>query len=310
MMILARPQDHPSSRRMLVVFGVGLIGSALVEALYRHGPWRTQRHHLSWTDPARYGAEIASAEATLADAQATRLHVVWCAGRAGFGATEIEADLSTFRTALAMAERLATARPEREIAFHLISSAGGLFEGQRHVDQDSVPAPRRPYAELKLRQEEMLAAASERLVKRVYRLTSVYGHPDGPRRRGLITTLLVNGLRQRVSSIVGRATTLRDFTWAGDVGGFIARELLSAEMPRTPATYTLAAGLPTSILEVSHVVEGVLRRPLYVSYSFAPTNAEDITFSPKLRPPGWVVSDLKTNVKNMYYEALKKGFGD
>ena len=119
---------------------------------------------------------------------------------------------------------------------------------------------------------------------------------------------MVNGLRHRVSAIVGRLTTLRDFTWADDVARFIAGDLLGAGPGGACVMHTLAAGVPTSILEVWRVVESVLGRPLYLSYSSTPDNCEDITFSSRLRPPGWLASDLKTNVKNVYYEAISKGF--
>ena len=43
--------------------------------------------------------------------------------------------------------------------FFLVSSAGGLFEGQRNVGDRSQPSPMRPYGFLKLRQEKLLQDA-------------------------------------------------------------------------------------------------------------------------------------------------------
>src|SRR5256885_1733395 len=94
-------------------------------------------------------------------------------------------------------------RGRRAVAVFGVGLVGGLFEGQRHIERDSVPEPRRPYGELKLRQEQLLASSSAPLVRCVYRLTSVYGHAHTRRRQGLIPTLVVNGLRHRVSTIVG-----------------------------------------------------------------------------------------------------------
>jgi UDP-glucose 4-epimerase len=311
MMILDRPGEGPAGRRLTAVFGVGLVGAALVAALHRRGACAAARHEVPWTDPGRLLTGLHGIEDELAGAGAGRRHVVWSAGSAGFGATaaEAEAELAAFRAVLAMAGRLAGRCP-RGVVFHLLSSAGGLFEGQRHVERGSRPAPRRPYGELKLRQEQLLAAAPDGLGKRVYRLTSVYGYPHGRRRRGLIPTLVVNGVRQRVSSIVGRLATLRDFTWAEDVARFLADDLLGAAPGGECVTHTLAAGVPTSILEVRRLVEAVLGRPLYLSYSPAPDNCEDITFSSRLPPPGWWASDLKTNVTNVYHEAVRKGFAE
>jgi UDP-glucose 4-epimerase len=306
MILLDRPGERPADQHVIAVFGVGLVGSALVAALGERGVRPAAHHPTSWANPDRLAEEVCGVEEALAGAGAGCLHVVWSAGRAGFGtaATEADAELAPFGTVLAMAARLAERCGEARVVFHMLSSAGGLFEGQRHVDRDSRPAPRRPYGELKLRQERLLAGAPDRLGKRVYRLTSVYGPARGQRRRGLIPTLVLDGLRQRVSSIVGRPTTLRDFTWAPDVGRFLAAEVLGAGGGEGVITHTLAAGVPTSILEARRIVERVLRRPLYLSYSSAPENCEDITFSPKLRPPRWSASDLMTNVKSVYYEEL------
>jgi UDP-glucose 4-epimerase len=311
MIVLTRREQGLHGPRVVAVFGVGLIGDALITALRSSGPWHQQDQPITWTDPIARVTQLRAIEDSLASSRAGCLHLVWSAGRAGFGASrsETEAELSTFQEVLAVAERLASRCPSSCLSFHLLSSAGGLFEGQRHVERTAVPKPRRPYGELKLRQEQMLASSSARLVGRVYRLTSVYGCAHSRHRQGLIPTLVLNGLRHRVSSIVGRATTLRDFTWVEDVASFIAADLLTLGPDCLGSTYVLASGLPTSILEVREAVEGILGRSLHLTYSLEPGNCEDITFSRDLLPSRWFPSDLKTNIKRVYYEAMRSGFG-
>jgi len=142
------------------------------------------------------------------------------------------------------------------------------------------------------------------MVRRIYRLTSVYGYARPGQRLGLIGTLLLNGLRQRVSSISGRMSTLRDFTWVEDIARFMAGDMLNPEH-RTPlATYLLASGTPSSIRAIQKIIEDVIGRAIYVSYAQEPSNFEDTTFERVADAGLWVSSDLRTNIKKIYYEAL------
>ena len=89
-------------------------------------------------------------------------------------------------------------------------------------------------------------AASGRLGKHVYRVSSVYGIIDTRYRMGLIPTLLRDGLRRQVSTIAGSPSTLRDFVWLEDVGRYIALDILSslgAKAKRGPFTFAAAGRL-------------------------------------------------------------------
>jgi UDP-glucose 4-epimerase len=58
---------------------------------------------------------------------------------------------------IAMAETLR--HDGRPVDFHMMSSAGGLFESQTHCSEHSIPRPLRPYGTGKLMQERALAQA-------------------------------------------------------------------------------------------------------------------------------------------------------
>ena len=71
----------------------------------------------------------------------------------------------------------------------MISSAGGLFEGQTFCDARSAPTPQRPYGEGKLNQEQLAWGRKGDAKIHIFRPSSVYGvSPSG--RIGLVTALI------------------------------------------------------------------------------------------------------------------------
>jgi UDP-glucose 4-epimerase len=310
--ILAR-DDSDLAVRVIAVFGVGLIGSALVDALTSSPAFARREIPVKWTDPLLRGRQLATVEADLCTVLRSRrdasLRLVWAAGRAGFASTDPETrpELEAFRAVLDLARSVARKFPAARVSFVLISSAGGVFEGQRSVGARSVPSPTRPYGRLKRSQEELLEGDDGSLVAKIYRLTSVYGYVRPRQRLGVIPTLIRNGIRHQKTHIVGRMDTLRDFAWIEDISTFLARALVDDVEAATPSTFVLGSSKPSSLSEIQHIVEATLGRRIYVSYSLAPTNEVDITFAPSALPPGWHSSDLRSNVARVYKDALSSG---
>jgi len=310
----------PGAGRAVAVFGVGLIGDAIVAALAAASPMSRRAYPLSWDREPMFGGQVAEIERGIAAALAGagegrggglrgRLALVWSAGRADFSSREEETagELASFCAVLGMGERLALGNPELEVVFCLLSSAGGIFEGQRAVGRASRPSPRRPYGRLKLRQEELLAAGRAPMVRLVYRLASVYGDISPGHRRGLIPTLLLNSIRRQVTTITGRMDTLRDFVWVEDVARHVARALLDAERGRPDETAILASAKPSSVHEIQTLVERVLGRRVYLTYATDASNAEDVTFSSEVVPQGWRVTDLRSTVREIHRRAVGGG---
>ncbi|HWN42145.1 MAG TPA: NAD-dependent epimerase/dehydratase family protein [Thermoanaerobaculia bacterium] len=311
-MILLTEAGVGQPAKTIAIFGAGLIGEATARALGRHAALCRDIFPLDWSNAERQERQLAALESKLTEALVEAANaspcvdLLWSAGRAGFGAGlgETTHELASFQAVLALAVRLAASSPGARIIFHLISSAGGLFEGQRQVDCRAVAAPRRPYSLLKQRQEELLAAAP--IASRVYRLSSVYGFVRPGQRIGLISILLLNGLRHRVTHINGRMSTLRDFVFAEDIADFLARAIL-VDIALAAHPVILAHGKPTSIWEIQRLIESVIGRRIYLSYSLMPENSEDSTFSPAVLPSGWRPSDLASNIRRIYHEALRSG---
>lgn len=301
MLILQRPIEAGDRTDLALLFGVGLIGGRIASALGRRG-WRAEELASPWDRADAFRRHLATVERLAAPQRPRGLHLIWSAGVAGFGSTRAQArrEEQRFGQVLSLSRRLQAARLD-PVVFHLISSAGGLFEGQRHVGLASRPCPRRPYGRLKLRQEELLAAVEGPFRRRVYRLSSAYG-PAGPRGRlGLITTLLHDIRAGRTTSLFGQLTTLRDFVWTEDVAAHVAA---ACEGPRADESRTeiLASGKPTTIHEILHLVTKVSGRPPAVRFETLRDNSSDITFSPSALPAGWSPTDLVTAIRLLHQQ--------
>ena len=204
-------------------------------------------------------------------------------------------EASLLEEVLDLAEMAGRRAPRARRAVHLVSSAGGLFEGQLFCDAESAPAPLRPYGEGKLRQEALARACGGAARVHVYRPSSVYGaSPSG--RVGLVTALIGDALRGRTTRIVGRPDTLRDYVHAGDVGRFIARAVMGAEPGAGCETHLLAQGRPAAMSEVIAHVERVLGLCPSLRFDPAPGNARHMSFRRSALPAGWRQVDLATGI--------------
>ncbi len=298
----------------IAVFGVGLVGSTLVDHLRSLAEMNASWLPFDWADSDERDRQLGGIEAQIVASCGTaaggRLTLVWSAGRAGFAASRDEtgAELANFRTVLALGTRCADELRNAKTRIVHFSSAGGLFEGQRQVDSSSVPRPGRPYGELKEAEERLLLSA--RISAIIVRLSSVYGCVRTGQRAGLVSTLLLNGIRREVSSIFGSMDTLRDFVWANDVAAFVSRLILGGggPDPGEALTVLLASSRPTSIFEVQKIIEDLLGYKIFISHAPKASNVDDITFARSALPSGWVPTDLKTNVGTVYREAICRGY--
>ena len=160
-MILIKRQtpDLAGEEQLIALFGAGLIGSAVARAIMQEGMRSAITLPFSWKDADRREADLASLREMMFGTMTRsvrHIEVVWTAGRAGFAAAwaDFEEELAAFESVYS-ASACCCAIPAQVARhrFHMMSSAGGLFEGQRFVEKQTVPAPRRPYGHLKLEQE-------------------------------------------------------------------------------------------------------------------------------------------------------------
>lgn len=282
--------DHSAAAggpaRATLLFGQGLVGAAVADAL----PGSRTARAYDWGDASARSAT--RADLAQAVAGAGEVAIVWAAGRAGFGAAaeDMAAEDVAFTEILAFGQALQS--EGAAVTLHLVSSAGGLFEGQTAVGPGAVPRPIRPYGAAKLAQEEALAASG--LGGAIYRLSSVYGYRPGGR-LGLISTLILNALAGRSTPITGQMETRRDYVLASDAGRFIAARIAKGQAGEGPLL--LASGASASIAQVTEAVQTALGAvPLGLELADAPTNAADMSFDPAALPADWQPTPLAEGI--------------
>ncbi len=283
----------------MLVLGTGLIGSALASEIEGFHKASLEWLPSPWADSSRLAKQLRTIADSVKRYPDLRVDWIWAAGKAGFDAdaSVLRQEMSNFSAALDVAQELqADLLTTQRLRFHLISSAGGLFESQTGVTTDSEPRPQRPYGELKLAQEQRLADRLGREASLIYRLSSVYGFPHSGHRRGLISTLIVNTRLQRVTPVVGRLDTCRDYVWAEDVARFIVSRIYSEQASAGPLM--LVSARPASIFEIRHLVEKATRRRSYVQCAHA-DNAASMSFSKLALPRGFVPADLEVNIRRV-----------
>jgi nucleoside-diphosphate-sugar epimerase len=282
-----------------LLFGLGGVGRALRDALIERHEAEVQHVETDWSERARFRRgldEVVQCCARLANAGCKTFHVAWCAGKAGFGSTvdEVSAELELYEDVVGLEARLFALGA---VFYHIISSAGGLFEGQRLVGPASTPAPLRPYGEMSLAKETLSLGMEKPAGVCIYRPSAVYGASSPMGRIGLIGALIRNSLLCRETAIVGRLGTLRDFVHVGDVANFISRKICGDVTGRH--VWMLVSGRPVSIAEVVRLVEQQ-GRPAFLRLDSSPANAADITFSPAVRAPGFESGELGARINRLF----------
>lgn len=323
-MIILEDRAHteiPRRRDVHAIFGIGLIGASVCRHLLAEKGYTPIEFPFSWEQPDLQSQELKDIEERLvglgqADAEQTdtglasrTVNILWSAGKCGFSSDKDKTslELSTFKRVVALAEKVRHRVRDGVIRFHLISSAGGLFEGSSGDGDQPVPVPLRPYGFLKLEQEKLVSSLDPRIIKRIYRLTSVYGYIRPHCRAGLIQTLLINAVRQRTSTIIGDLSTLRDYTFSEDIGLFISGLMLALDGQQSEC-YLLSSGKASSICEVQRHVESAVGRKIYVNFVKTPTNSRDICLGWRQMPEDWSPVDLRTGIRAIHDHWRAEGF--
>jgi nucleoside-diphosphate-sugar epimerase len=301
--LIRRQAPHlAAEEQVIALFGAGLIGSAVARTIMQEGMRSAITLPFSWKDADRREADLASLRETMFGTMAgsvRHVEVVWTAGRAGFAAgwADVEEELAAFDSVNRLCVQLRDAFPVARHRFHMMSSAGGLFEGQRFVGEQAVPAPRRPYGHLKLEQEQRANGLSAGIIPFIYRPSSVYGLGIFGGRAGLIATLIKNAKQYSPSRIVGRLDTIRDYVLVNDIGKFVAQCI--NKTAERPESFLLASGRPTAMCEVLDIVGKVIGRPLYLKIDTAPSNSSHFSYRKSALPDNWFPTDLETGIKQV-----------
>ena len=284
----------------VLLFGLGLIGGAVDRALRLRFEAEGRDFPYDWHDAGLRQAQRADIGAALPNAG--RLSLVWTGGQSGFGSTDADMAQETAIVAelIAMAQTLRQAG--RPVDFHMMSSAGGLFESQTHCSELSIPQPLRPYGAGKLMQERALAQAAGLDRRHVYRPSSVYGVTRS-KRVGLVTALISNAMQGKTTRIFGNPNTLRDYVLADDIGHYLARRIVDPEPapdhPPGAMTFLLASGRSASVFEVIERIRERIERPLLLQFDPHPSNVRDMSFLPSALPADWQPTPLASGISRI-----------
>lgn len=309
-MIVFQQQSRQSKKvKIVVLFGTGLIGTSVCNCINRTVEYSSSYFPFDWNSPDQGGKDATRIFQYLSsillsysqsDFASCKIAFVWCAGKAGFTATEknMDDELNSYGIVLDLVKRIRESFPEYKIIVHLLSSVGGMFEGQRLIDNATFPQPRRIYGHLKYAQERRLMELDGEVAKKVYRLTSVYGFIGHSQRMGLIPTLITNGIRNKVSTIFGSLSTLRDYVLNEDIGVYIVKKLFH-DCAEKMAFHLLGSGKPSSIYEIRHCVEEVIGRKIYLEFRMTPQteNTMDIAINSSALPVDWSPTDIKSGIR-------------
>jgi len=135
-MLIYKVKNGNGTVRIILHFGIGLVGNAIKNSVLRlQTPQQIQHISFSWNEQAaalQCLEHIFEKTTQLIDNDQTQVHIVWSAGKCGFGATteETQREQKLFYAVIDRMDAFAQTLPTRRICFYLMSSAGGLYENR------------------------------------------------------------------------------------------------------------------------------------------------------------------------------------
>ncbi len=308
--------DKEIGSRICFVFGAGLVGSSIIYYLHHNGYSYNVFYPFLWDRNEFYIQQFSGIKERFkeilklirADEHASiDLTLLWSAGRAGFFSSEKElsAETAAFEQILNFVDQLSIEHRMINLSFHLVSSAGGLFEGQTNVGMTTSPQPLRPYGWSKLKQEKLLAEWSTVAAKYCYRPSSIYGLPYGGQRIGLIPTLLQHGMQRQVVNFFGDMDTIRDYVAVEDVARFISSKILN-KAARSDGIFTLASAQPTTLYQLKKIAERCIQRKVYARFNISPNNTANNSFLASALPSDWQAMPVEIGCHKLYHNLLQR----
>ncbi len=305
-MILFRGQQKPYCDGKVLLIGHGLIGSAIRNVLLKRKFNQIIRCEIDWKNVKTFTDQLLLIKNHLQNNEDS-MDVVWAAGKAGFDAcSEVMAnEYAVFETIICRIVDLFS-KQGIDLNFHFISSAGALFEGQTNVTRASEPTPQRPYAFLKIKQEEFFHhLINDNTTCNIYRLSTVFGYTQPGKRFGLISTMVYNAIKKRETIIDGNYNTMRDYIWVDNVADYIVRRLLKPDYSSN--IVTLASCRPMNIFQIHKLIENTFDIRCMIRFVSKPSNFAHNTYSPIVLPSGFKSSPMILNIQKIYHYAIHCG---
>jgi UDP-glucose 4-epimerase len=292
MVVLTPVNNNDGKLPVVLLFGAGLVGGAILNKLLSLSLYNARQFIFSW-DNANEQLDVLK-NVGLFIKESSEVEVIWSAGKAGFFSDrhEINRELQVFKRILGFLDRNISC----DKSIRLISSAGGLYEGERVVGKNSGIHPKRSYGELKKSQEEYVSNLDGFKCKTSIRLASVYGYIRKGQRIGLIPTMIKNGLENKETKIFGQLSTLRDYLFIDDIARMFTEIIFMNK--NSHEILLLSSNKPTSIMEIIKLIEHAIRKRIYIRF-VASKNSEDITYYDNTNPCKAYFTTLNVGIKKV-----------
>ncbi|RVU25982.1 SDR family oxidoreductase [Sandaracinomonas limnophila] len=303
-MVVIESKLGKDSSKLILLFGVGLIGESILQEFDKQFSCTFHQFPFSWGKEDAQIEELNQIkEFIFARGKGVAIQLIWSAGKGGFFSTDsdFQIEFADFERVLNWLQQALI--PQNSCSFHLFSSAGGLFEGQVLVNEQSKPKPMRPYGHWKLKQEDLLNR-SEGLVNRIiYRPSTVYGY--SPKARiGLIAKLLICANKNQFIEIFASKTALRDYIYVGDIAKFVVAKIENSDLSSLKLGTTqinwLISGKSSNILEICTKVSELINKPVLNSFRLVLDNSLDNTFNAKLKPKELAISPIEMGLRKIF----------
>jgi len=287
---------YEPSKVLCIQFGSGLVGSAIDRKLSEISVTLSSVK-TNWDNSAETIEQISQIQC----GEFESIVIIWSAGKAGFNSSEgqTKKELDFFNSVIRYI-KYKFDKQKFYFRFWLMSSAGGLHEGQTHVTDPNKNNTLRPYATLKLEQETSATSIFGINQIVICRISSVYTKVNLSGRLGLISVLVQNGVKDKISTIFGSESTLRDYVLDDDIGQYVVDHL---DTPLSGIQY-LISGSSISIQFIKISIERIILKKLLIRYAIKDLNSENISFSANLISQGFTPSPFLSNLRILYYTVL------
>ena len=295
---------------IVLQFGTGLIGNSIFRLFINKDLFDSHKIVQSdWINVNYHISTICEELKNISCHSNTKLTIIWSAGKVGFRSniTECLNEYEAFKKIFLSLKKISDSSFS-QVKVLLFSSAGGLYEAQINIEKSSPLTIKRPYGEIKYKQEEFI----KKIFPNSYiilRPSSVYSTYTKNSRKGLILSLLMNGISNKESTIYASQYTLRDYILDDDIANFVYELILynpqkDSYFNQFGLVHLLFSGRPYSILEVVSKIEYILMRRIPVKYLFNMSNNENITFNINSLPHNFYPSSLKVSLHKLKKELI------
>lgn len=290
------------NNRTVILIGLGLVGLSISNEFIRNGYKIDGSKKVNWNGASEFVAQ--DIFTFLEEAINDDVCIIWSAGKCGFSSDDRETKIEElFFSEIMSSIEVFLDSKRKTISFYLISSIGGLFEGQVSIEDNMIPYPRRAYGRLKMSQEKILLESGPKIKPFIFRLSSIYGSINSSNRMGLIQVLISNGIKNKITRIYGSSDTLRDYTSVDDVSKFIC-SIVRTSYDNLRNIYHLANGKASSIDEIKSLVEKKTRKRLLLSYENNTTNDLNIVCNFDSYGGIWNPSSMNENIRKLYEQTI------